>query len=210
MTLLPDGSRFHRRQVKSMRSFINIVLAIIAGGVPSSSAPLTVIVYDYAGVKDADLRHAEQQAARILGQTIAWLHCSEAEDKLCGQTAGPAALVIQLLPERATRRNGSAGAMGFAIPPADGGFGQHCGVFYDRVKQLSRQSLSEADVLGHAMAHELGHLLLGINAHSSLGLMSADWTSRELALAAQGKLLLRDAELRRIQENIANRFAAIR
>ena len=193
-----------------MRSFINVVLAIIAGGVPSSSAPLTVIVYDYAGVKDADLRHAEQQAARILGYPISWVHCSEAEDRLCGQTAGPAALVVQLLPERATRRNGSVGAMGFAIPPGDGKFGQHCGVFYDRVKQLSRQSLNEADVLGHAMAHELGHLLLGINAHSRDGLMSAHWTPRELALAGQGKLLLADAERRLIKENITKRLAAIR
>jgi hypothetical protein len=100
--------------------------------------------------------------------------------------------------------------MGFAIPPGDGEFGKYCGVFYDRVRQLSSQSLNEAEVRGHAMAHELGHLLLGINAHSTDGLMSAHWTPRELALAAQGKLLFGDAERRRIGENISKRLAAVR
>jgi hypothetical protein len=64
----------------------------------------------------------------------------------------------------------------------------HCGVFYDRVQQISRQTVNEGMVLGHAIAHELGHLLLGVDAHSPEGLMRAHWTSRDLALAAQGKL----------------------
>jgi hypothetical protein len=29
--------------------------------------------------------------------------------------------------------------------------------------------------LGHVMAHEVGHLLLGAHSHSRTGLMSADW-----------------------------------
>jgi hypothetical protein len=46
-----------------------------------------------------------------------------------------------------------------------------------------------AIILGHAMAHELGHLLLGTNSHSSDGLMRAQWNRGDLAEAARGNLL---------------------
>ena len=61
-------------------------------------------------------------------------------------------------------------------------------VFDDRVVEVStRWGLFPAEVLGHAMAHELGHLLLGTG-HSSQGLMKGSWTSLDLQLASRGKL----------------------
>ncbi len=39
------------------------------------------------------------------------------------------------------------------------------------------------------MAHELGHLLLGVNSHAPTGLMHVPWYKKELDSIAQGSLL---------------------
>jgi hypothetical protein len=61
-------------------------------------------------------------------------------------------------------------------------------VFYENVKELSSESGSFfGEVLGDAMAHELGHLLPG-SGHSSGGIMRARWTLRDLKLADPARL----------------------
>jgi len=40
--------------------------------------------------------------------------------------------------------------------------------------------MDEGELLGRAMAHEVGHLLLGTREHAAAGLMRGKWTSREL------------------------------
>ena len=68
-------------------------------------------------------------------------------------------------------------------------------VFYESVRDLASDSgafIGEA--LGDAMAHELGHLLLG-SEHSSEGIMKARWTIRELRIASQGGLLFSQAQV---------------
>jgi hypothetical protein len=54
-------------------------------------------------------------------------------------------------------------------------------VYADRVTKLAE--LSGADpgqLLGRAIAHEIGHLLLGTTRHADRGLMRGVWTSVEL------------------------------
>ena len=71
-------------------------------------------------------------------------------------------------------------------------------VFYKRVERVARTYLNtsrrrathDADnviVLGHAMAHEIGHLLLPYG-HSATGLMRADWDAKDMRLAVHGRL----------------------
>src|SRR3982751_4972193 len=62
---------------------------------------------------------------------------------------------------------------GIAFVDADGR-GVQGDVFYSGIASLSLDSsLSPAEVMGHVMAHELGHLLLGLNSHSQFGIMQA-------------------------------------
>jgi hypothetical protein len=53
------------------------------------------------------------------------------------------------------------------------------------------------------MAHELGHLLLGSNSHSPRGLMRASWRTAELALMAQGGLVLSEAQSQNIKAKLS-------
>jgi hypothetical protein len=76
--------------------------------------------------------------------------------------------------------------------------GQIAYVFYDRVVSIARTYLNRAQingsseidtviVLAHAMAHEIGHLLLP-HGHSEHGLMRADWNATDLRNAVDGDL----------------------
>ena len=71
-------------------------------------------------------------------------------------------------------------------------------VFYDRVERIARTHLhtrrrtgtSDFDnviVLAHAMAHEIGHLLLPYG-HTATGLMRANWDNADLQRAVHGQL----------------------
>jgi hypothetical protein len=46
----------------------------------------------------------------------------------------------------------------------------------------------EPRVLGHVMAHELGHLLLGSNAHAEIGIMRPRWFGQQLRAVERGAL----------------------
>ena len=62
--------------------------------------------------------------------------------------------------------------------------GRFANVFYERVKHVSLLwGLFPRDVLGDAIAHELGHLLLGPQ-HSDRGIMNADWTRQDLTFSS--------------------------
>jgi hypothetical protein len=79
------------------------------------------------------------------------------------------------------------------------GKGCYADLFYERIVELQMKTHTlTAIILGHAMAHELGHLLLGTNSHSRDGLMRAQWNRGDLAEAARGNLLFSTEEATRM------------
>ena len=71
----------------------------------------------------------------------------------------------------------------------------------DRVEQQARgDRKNPALLLGHVMAHELGHLLLRRAAHSLGGLMRA---SLDVERAGRGVLLFTDAEEEAIRASLS-------
>ena len=83
---------------------------------------------------------------------------------------------------------------------SEGDAGCYADVFYGPMLKLQMETSTRvALILGHVMAHELGHLLLGTNSHSRDGLMVARWNRDDLARAARGDLLFRPEESRRMK-----------
>jgi hypothetical protein len=73
--------------------------------------------------------------------------------------------------------------MGVAVDGVTDGGGRIAYIFADRIGQTALQHLAKFErALGHAMAHEVGHLLLGDHSHSRAGLMTADWYPLETHL----------------------------
>ena len=59
--------------------------------------------------------------------------------------------------------------------------GVHISVFWDRIKNKvgGRDRLGTC-LLAHVMAHEIAHIIEGVDRHSETGLMKAHWTNAEI------------------------------
>lgn len=94
-----------------------------------------------------------------------------------------------------------------------GRFGYIAGVFPYRVEELAEEGTLRIEVpndfraviLGHLMAHEIGHLLLGSESHSSKGIMRARWQREDLEAAVQGKLGFTPEQREKMREKIQDR-----
>jgi hypothetical protein len=82
--------------------------------------------------------------------------------------------------------------------------GIHITVFYDRVEKTAKQTVTNV-LLGHVLAHELTHLLQGIERHSDSGVMRAKWTVEDQFAMAHRALLFTREDLRLLELGIARR-----
>jgi hypothetical protein len=81
-------------------------------------------------------------------------------------------------------------------------------VFFRRIERASEAyALDTGVVLGHAIAHEVGHLLLPRSTHGPSGLMRATWRMDDMRDAGQGHLRFSPAEAAIIRARLAARHA---
>ncbi len=185
--------------------------------------PLTLRVYNYAGVDRGILERGRLETERIIRQVgveASWLDCPTsavemAANRSCAGSPEANHLILNLLPHSMSKKYGfSRGIFGFALPTATGEPGTKISLFFKRVLDLAYHGgvgtgfeNAQATILGHVMAHEIGHLLLGPDSHGSSGIMSFPWGKRTLTQMERGRLLFTDEEgahirielLRRIQ-----------
>jgi hypothetical protein len=114
-------------------------------------------------------------------------------------------------------RSGSAfrqvGTQVVGFTPKSEGKGARIYIFYDHVLTFARASTVEADgvgippVLGSAIAHEIGHVLLtGSETHSSAGIMRFRLGASELKEVIAGKLTFTPAQADLIHSEIERRL----
>ena len=179
---------------------------------------IEVLVYNYAGLSAETLAKAEQEAARIYeraGLETQWLDCplspAEADQyPACQLPVGVTRLALRLLSrEMAERRKSDPMTFGFALLPEDGGFGTIVNVYPHRAGELAKgREKTQAVILGHLMAHELGHLLLGVGSHSANGLMHVPWRKKELELVSQGSMFFMPWQAEQMRTQVAARLAS--
>lgn len=166
---------------------------------------LVVRVYDAYGVPEDQLAAARTVVERTLndaGVAVTWAQCP------CDARVGAAELVMRLA---ASSPASSSGSLGFSYVDVDRKAGTMATVFADRIRTLAGAAgASEAELLGRAMAHEVGHLLLGTRDHNREGLMRGEWTTIELArnrpwewaLSRRDGAKMRQAIVRRMREPV--------
>lgn len=164
---------------------------------------LSISVYNDAGVPGNALTRAEQRATDIfsrVGIGIVWLNCTDGGSSPCSLPAKPTYLALRLIPM--TRRP-TSDAAGVAYLGSDGS-GRYADVFWRQVQDLGVSSNVDAGlILGSVMAHELGHLLLGSNAHAVNGIMQARWQNWELRRINMGSLGFLPNQGRRIRTRVS-------
>ena len=177
---------------------------------PPGSMSVNVRVYNYARVAEGTLERAKQTAAHIFRQAgvqTNWFDCRLAhadppKDPECAQPRRASDLVLRVLPESMAKRMGLPPThFGFAPLATKGRGASHASVFFHKVEELARGQVTlHAVLLGHIMAHEIGHLLLGSNSHSRRGVMRAQWRDSELRHAVDGKFLFTPGQRRQMRE----------
>ncbi|PYY15245.1 MAG: hypothetical protein DMG60_18205 [Acidobacteria bacterium] len=71
------------------------------------------------------------------------------------------------------------------------------------ISPLHREwNISLVGVLGHVIAHEIGHLLLGLNSHSTSGIMRGLWEEEELKAVERGRLLFTSQQSRLMRQKL--------
>lgn len=176
--------------MKTITLFMTILVAAHVGvsdAAPPSNATVAVRTYNYAGVSSEPLASAKSEVEHIFrraGISLAWVDC-----RVPGGKDGPACtepllagrdLMLRLV-ERTPADGERIVALGESVLDREERSGVLMTVDVFPVRAIAlRASTSISTLLGRAIAHEIGHLLLGSADHPRLGLMRALWSHDEL------------------------------
>ena len=156
---------------------------------------VTVRVYDNTGATEGERRPSLEIAASIVSAAsveLLWKTCPEpARPAMSTNTRRQGACELPLAPgELAVRivrsgvvENGTRRELplGDATLNSQTGKGVLATIYIDRVDWMAELAGVDAcALLGRAIAHELGHLLMATGAHGSNGLMRPVWSQSEI------------------------------
>lgn len=202
--------------VKTFRACLGLGLLSVMGVTPvwareggGAVKPITVSVYDDAGVGLAAMQEAEEISSAVfarVGIEVHWLNCgvngalTHASEE-CGYARFPANLQLRFLRKP---RDLKPETFGISYLNANGE-GCYSQVFIEPIEELrGKFPIGLSTLLGHVATHELAHLLLGTNSHTATGIMRARWGTKELQSANMGGLRFFHEQ----QETMAERVSA--
>ena len=177
---------------------------------------IIVRVHNYAQVDTGLLLGAEAVATSILREAkveARWVYCpltQEEEERYprCPADWGTNAFVLNILtPEMVVRIQTRVENLGSAPAPCDEE-ATSCpiNVFYFRVVQRAEQvGIHPGRLLGHVLAHEVGHLL-GEN-HSPKGIMRGAWGRDDLKLMGFSILEFSTDQAKQLRDTLLRRAA---
>ena len=187
----------------SFAIFAFFVFAFVAPAAAAVVDPeLRVVIRTYAppGVV-SDLSPALAAAAAILedaGVGVTWVQCDvvfvQRDDHRClaPLAANELAIRFMRLPPHLAEQD--VVTLGDSLIDTRLRSGSLATIYVNRVATLARRcGVDEQTLLARAVAHEIGHLLLGTSAHASSGLMRAAWSQAALRRAADWRFTAPDA-----------------
>jgi hypothetical protein len=203
-----------------------LVFGQFAGAREAASAPelrLTIRVYDFVQVPDREWTEAAKMASLTFhgaGIDLAWMRCSPP----CPSASGAGDLELRIVSR--SPRETPADVIGLALHGPEGNYGTTAYLFFDRVEALAWELAQTTTPgtwgiltgpswvgawkslgLGVAMAHELGHLLLGENSHSAGGIMNKVWTRDTLLHALGGKSRFTSVQAVQLRKGVMSRLS---
>ncbi len=154
-----------------------------------SVADVTIRVYDSFGIASDDIQRSQDIAGAILqaaGVRVSWRECwrdagaIRRDMRVCGDTLHPTEVIVRIVADRSDQPRHRI-SLGYSLVVVNSGDATLATVFGNRVGDLAQRAHFDRNtVLGRAMAHEVGHLLLGTGEHASDGLMRAHWSDAAL------------------------------
>jgi hypothetical protein len=161
---------------------ITMLMAAVNATASNQQGPdftVHVFVTFEAHVSGSLIMGARSCASKLLAATgvkLIW------HDTPIGDAAGANSLAMTFLPGApvSDRTGRNANALAVALPYAS--TGQQILVFNDRVTNfVAPYGRRSRVVLGHILAHEIGHVLENMARHSNTGLMRAHWSHDDIS-----------------------------
>jgi hypothetical protein len=155
-----------------------------------------VHIIDGAEVPEDTLERAQSEATyvfRLSGITLVWV-----DAKGCQNSCLTVRIVVQAISAKSRNPH----MLGVA-PSTEEARGINVWIFYPRVRAYSSDlGIHASTLLGHVMAHEMGHLLLPLGAHSLTGIMRAEWDPAQVRNATRGRLTFTPDQAALIRERL--------
>jgi hypothetical protein len=215
------------------RTNLTVGLMIISGlcGMAEKSAAqdgrliFTVHVNNYADVDSKTLADAETFATIIFrksGVETRWVTALGSSGEKLEETADLKSLTLShlrlsILPRVMADRLGLRDSI-MGLAPGDGPDRLQTYVLYANVEALAWHpanreiagprfyNLTKGLILGHAIAHEIGHILLNLDVHTATGIMRGNWNTPDLLDAASGRLVFSTQQSEVIRTEVARRM----
>jgi hypothetical protein len=175
-----------------------IMTLLTAGHVAGGDRTLNLIIYDHAHVGEETLANAEITTSGIFRQAgiqVVWregfAYATERRNAAIRISEDPATLVVKLQPESEAARYGVRSVCG--------------GIAFDSGAIIFVRGFDSTH-LGVIMAHEIGHMVLGANAHAIVGIMRAALLPEDWAQAERGTLGFTRGQGKGIREWIDRRM----
>jgi hypothetical protein len=172
---------------------------------------VTVFVFNPVHVSSRDLVLAEARAAEIFENVdirVIWIAGLTAQDAVghpLGEAWNPADLDLRLWTRQQAR--GAAihsNALGYCLSIERG----QAIILSDEIQNFATiWGIDLADILGVAMAHEIGHLLLRTSSHSPLGVMKAPYLQKDLTSAGRKSLIFTREEGNSMRSEVRRRMS---
>jgi hypothetical protein len=170
----------------------------------ASKLRISVLVYLYASASPRAMARAENYAGYVLGKAgveAAWSDCglSRVNEKnaTCEDDTGSPTLTLRIVSEPVSFMPGvTEDSLGYSV-------GYIATIDYPKVRDLAGRGDADIDdILGCAIAHEIGHLLLGRNSHSAHGIMKSPWSPEDFQLARKRSLRFTPAQAERMHGQV--------
>jgi hypothetical protein len=185
-----------------------------ADGAVTAWTDVVVRVYAANGALPGTSRAALDHARKTLeGASIdvIWRMCSPespaaSPDSRCDVPMAHGELAIRIVRSPVPPRSDGTLPLGSAILDMRLGNGVLATIYIDRVEGLAHKAGADSRaLLGRAIAHELGHLLLATTSHGPVGLMRAFWSLEEVRLGQPQDWTFAPAELAAMRHRAAAR-----